>query len=94
MTDGVTCFCSRFSEENSKRTSERMRDFVWEQKYAKFEEHVGMPKITSTLHLWKQTQDAKEIEENEGGTVWSGRKGLKRCIAQKNASKSAGKTLD
>jgi hypothetical protein len=44
-----------------------MRDFVWEQKYAKFEEHVGMPKIASTLYLWKQTQDAKEIEENEGG---------------------------
>ena len=61
-----------------------MRNFVWEQKYAKFEEHVGMPKITSTLNLWKQTQlaigpagldarIAKEIEENEGFAVWSDR---------------------
>jgi hypothetical protein len=73
-----------------------MRDLKWEQKYEEFEEHMGMLEFGSTLYNWKHTQlskghddldakIAKEIEENEGGSMWSDRKNtLKRCIAQKN----------
>ena len=62
--------------------------------------HVDARERTK-LYNWKSRQlykdfDAKmkkEIKENKGGTLWRERKDRrKRCIAQKNASKSAGKS--
>jgi hypothetical protein len=72
-----------------------MQSVKWDQQYAKFKEHAGMPKKGSPLYSWKDTQLAirpgglnarivKEIENNEGGTVWSDmRDTTKRCVAIK-----------
>ncbi len=57
-----------------------------DQQNTEFEEHVGVPKIGTKSYNWQNNQmnskkadgldakTAKEIEENEGGTVWSDRK--------------------
>jgi hypothetical protein len=73
-----------------------MQIVKWDQQYAKFKEHAGMPKKGSPLYSWKDTQLAirpgglnatrivKEIENNKGGTVWSDmRDMIKRCVAIK-----------
>jgi hypothetical protein len=83
-----------FIEAHSKRIK-------WGQEYTESEDHMWMPERGTKLYNWKSRQlykdfDAKmkkEIKENEGGTLWRERKDRrKRCIAQKNASKSAGKS--
>jgi hypothetical protein len=68
-----------------------MASNVWEENYADFEACDGMSAKGSKLYNWKQTQlssgpagwDAKikkEIEANEGGTVWRDRK-ARRLVA-------------
>jgi len=76
---------------------ERMAE--WERKFDEFKRCVGMPKRGTQLHTWQQTQLSngayglnakiwKEIEENEGSTVWSERRvELADCVEQKNRAK-------
>jgi hypothetical protein len=57
----------------------------WEEKYAEFEAHDGMHANGTKSYIWKQPQLSigpygmdckieKEIEANEGSTMWSDRK--------------------
>jgi hypothetical protein len=69
---------------------------VWEQDYTDFKACEGMPARGSKEYNWRQNQLSngpaglganikKEIEANEGGTVWRDRKArLLNCVAQKN----------
>jgi hypothetical protein len=68
---------------------------VWEQNYTDFEACDGMPAQGTKEYTWEQTQlssgpaslDAKikkEIEANDGGTMWRDRKPrLLDCIVPK-----------
>ena len=59
-----------------------MHNDKWEEQYAEIEAHVGMPAENTELYHWKKNQlrygragldydIEKEIEANEGGSVWS-----------------------
>jgi hypothetical protein len=67
-----------------RRSSDRSKD-KWDENYVDFEACDGMPAKETKEYHWRQTQlssghfglDAKikkEIEANEGGTVWKDRK--------------------
>ncbi len=69
---------------------------VWEEKYAEFESYDGMPEIGTLLYTWQNCQLSnthasclnakirKEMEENEGSTIWSERRvKLANCVEQK-----------
>jgi hypothetical protein len=83
------------AEENKMRMG-----IAWEEKYAEFESYDRMPEIGTRLYNWQQNQLSnkpaslnakirKEIEENKGSTVWSGRREkLFDCVEQKNRTKS------
>jgi hypothetical protein len=70
-------------------------DNKWESKYAEFERCVGMPAVGIKLYTWQSNQMStgagslnakiqKELEENEGSTMWSDRRArLDHCVAQK-----------
>ena len=70
-------------------------DNKWESKYAEFERCVGMPAVGIKLYTWQSNQMStgagslnakiqKELEENEGSTMWSDRRArLDNCVAQK-----------
>ena len=72
---------------------------AWERKFDEFKRCVGMPEKGTPLYIWKQTQLSngafslnakirKEVEENEGSTVWSERRvKLSDCFEQKNHAK-------
>jgi hypothetical protein len=57
---------------------------AWEKKFAVFESYDGMPEIGTPLYNWQQNQlingtglsakIRKELEENEGSTIWSERR--------------------
>jgi hypothetical protein len=68
---------------------------AWENKYAEFESNNGMPERGTPLYTWQQNQLSngtgglnakirKELEENEGSTIWSERRvKLFNCVEQK-----------
>jgi hypothetical protein len=68
---------------------------AWEKKYAEFESYDGMPKKGTPLHTWQKNQLSngagglnakirKELEEDEGSTIWSERRvKLANCVEQK-----------
>jgi hypothetical protein len=72
---------------------------AWEEKCAEFKRCVGMPEIGTPLYNWQSQQLSngysclnakirKEIEENEGSTIWSERRvKLSDCVEQKNLVK-------
>jgi hypothetical protein len=83
------------AEENKMRMG-----IAWEEKYAEFKRCVGMPEIGTPLNTWQSHQLSnthasclnakiwKEIEENDGSTVWSDRREkLSDCFEQKNRAK-------
>jgi hypothetical protein len=76
----------------------------WEEKYAEFEAHDnGMPANCTKSYFWKQPQLSigpygmdckieKEIEANEGSTMWSDRKvRLFNFMVLKSIAKCSGK---
>jgi len=85
---------------SEKGSSNNKMGISWEKKYAEFKRCVEMPKKGTPLHTWQMhqlsnTHDGslnakirKEIEENEGSTVWSDwRVKLCGCVEQKNRAK-------
>ena len=70
----------------------------WEEQFTEIEAHIGMLAKGSALYIWKQNQTnkvrdvldykiEKEIEANQGSTVWSDRKvRLTGCIASKKSA--------
>jgi len=75
----------------------RKNNDMWEEKYAEFDDHDGMPESKSTSYIWQKNQLTrfdgkikKEIAANKGNTVCRDRRArLEACIARK---KSAGKS--
>jgi len=84
----------------SEGSSNDKMGIAWERKFIEFKRCVEMPEIGTPLYNWQQNQLSntygsclnakirKEIEENEGSTVWSEwRVELSDCVEQKNRAK-------
>jgi len=79
---------------SEKVSSNDKMGIAWERKFDAFKRCVGMPEKGTPLYNWQSIQLSnecclnakirKEIEENEGSTVWSERRvKLANCVAQK-----------
>ena len=85
---------------SEKGSSNDNMGIAWERKFDALKKCVEMPDRGTPLYTWKQNQLSntyecclnakirKEIEENEGSTVWSERRvELSDCVEQKNHAK-------
>jgi hypothetical protein len=83
-----------------KGSSNDKSGISWEKKYTEFESYDGMPERGTPLYTWQSQQlnnthasclnakIRKEMEENEGSTIWRERRvKLSDCLEQKNRAK-------
>jgi len=88
----------RMSASKQGSSNDKM-GIAWERKFIEFKRCVEMPERGTPLHIWQQNQLSKvaaslntrirkELEKNEGSTVWSERRvELSDCVEQKNSAK-------